>query len=65
MLFVCNKCGCVDMAELAFDGAVPAQAEEQLCTMCQTGTWHGQFEQRPYDPKTDLVVNRETGISLG
>lgn len=67
MFFVCYKCGCVDAVDVAFRGQAatfPATQEQQLCTQCQTGSWHGLFLKLPYDPERDNVVNRATGISV-
>lgn len=64
-LFVCNKCDHVDSIAVAYFGVLPQKPEEQLCTQCATGQWHDQFEHAPYNPATDLVVNRPTGVGLG
>lgn len=65
LLFVCARCNCVDSLELAYFGVLPQQPEQQVCTKCATGQWHDQFPQEPYNPDTDLVINRPTGIGLG
>lgn len=66
MLFVCDNCGSVDAVELAYPElkVPPLSLTELKCSGCQ-GKWHGQFEQKPYDPSQDLVINRATGIGLG
>ena len=64
MLFVCSRCDCVDSVELAYLSYLPVHPEEQLCTLCKTGAWHGQFEHRVFDPEYDNVCNRPTGISI-
>ena len=64
-LFVCVKCECVDSIGLAYFGVLPQKPQNQLCTFCSTGKWHDQFPRAPYNPETDLVVNRPTGIGLG
>lgn len=63
--FVCNTCGCVDALEFAYP-SLPMISQDSLeCTQCLTGTWHGHFPKRPYDPSKDVVINRASGIGLG
>jgi len=64
-LFVCTRCNCVDHVELAFSHGLPRDPGKQLCTKCSTGSWHGRFPYATYNPYTDMVINRNTGISLG
>lgn len=60
--FVCDKCDCIDLVELANP---PLKGGAMLCSACQPrGKWHGQFEQRKYNPEYDQPVNRDTGIGL-
>lgn len=64
-LFVCNRCDHIDSIGLAYFGVLPQVPSKQLCTLCATGEWHEQFPRAPYNPDTDLVANRPTGIGLG
>lgn len=64
-LFVCHQCDCVDMVDLAFMVGLPAIPDQQLCTMCKTGTWHGQFPHEQYDPEQDEVINRPSDVGMG
>ena len=63
-LFVCDSCNHIDAFEFAYPQPRDIPVGPHQCTQCQTGSWHGLFSYRPYDPTTDLVVNRETGIGL-
>lgn len=64
-LFVCGYCEHVDAMELCpHNRSIKAHAD-WLCTCCAGKPWHNRFEYRPYNPATDLVVNRATGIGLG
>lgn len=64
-LFVCNSCGCVDNLEFAYP-AIPVMSQDSLkCSQCLTGTWHNHYPKRQYNPETDLVINRPTGLGLG
>ncbi len=65
MLFVCFQCGCVDDVDIAYCGRLPPVPDDQVCTLCKTGEWHGHFPHAPYNPEKDLVSNRPTGIGLG
>lgn len=80
MLFVCDTCGCVDDTDFASPHAVTRLGMHcSECTPLQLpvppggvgssvtkpGVWHGRFPKRPYDPETDNVVNRSTGIGMG
>ena len=56
--YVCESCGCVDLVELL------PNPGEHICSECRTGTWHGLFPKRPYNPRIDLVVNRPSGVGL-
>lgn len=61
-LFVCDCCNCVDSRDVA-----PAPVNGQwLCSLCNPHTrlWHGQFPRELYDPKNDIVCNRQTGLGL-
>ena len=64
-IYVCSYCDCVDAVELNFPNGVPTEPTEQLCALCRTGRWHGQFPRAVYDPEVDRPVNRPTGIGLG
>lgn len=48
-LFKCDRCGGLENTAL---GAYWGHAEK-LCSECASGTWHGKFEQRPWDPTRD------------
>lgn len=66
LFFVCNQCDCVDQIDLVYiSGRLPTVPHAQLCTLCKTGTWHDQFPHALYNPATDHVTNRATGIGLG
>lgn len=65
IMFVCYQCSIVDAVELAFTGDLSPQADQQLCTYCQTGTWHDIFPRCEYVPDQDNVCNRPTGVGLG
>lgn len=56
-LFVCSKCGCVDLIGVCYLTGLPTQCELQLCSECSTGRWHGMFPKKRYDPQLDFVVN--------
>lgn len=65
-LYVCDKCGNVDVVEIAYPnlpGSLPLTVPT-LCTQCQGKPWHNLFPLRAYDPKQDLVINRPTGVGL-
>lgn len=67
-IFVCRRCQHLDHVDLA-EGyyRLHQQAEEAaghrglpyepfVCTQCLTGSWHQQFEYRPYDPMVDRDI---------
>jgi hypothetical protein len=58
-LFRCTRCDTVDMKDIADSEAALNGKEPKpfVCTKCQTGQWHGQFEAKPYDPTKDEVMN--------
>lgn len=67
MLYVCEKCNCVDSDDVeGYDGSL-------TCTECRTGTWHHYFTKKQYNPSEDRgLINRpdptdDTGseVSLG
>lgn len=59
-LFVCSRCNCVDLAELAKPDF------SWLCSECnpKIGVWHNQFAKAQYDPDNDEVVNRPSRLGL-
>jgi len=52
-LFVCSNKDC-----LTIDNTAPR------CTACVTGRWHGQFEQRRYDPERDGPISEPGRLLL-
>ena len=69
-MFCCDKCGHVDVTDLAYPDGPPESKEkdkapELICTQCQTGQWHNLFNYERYRPGFDQVINRPTGVGLG
>lgn len=63
--FVCNQCSCMEVTDLVYP-CLPSNPEEQLCSQCRTGQWHGKFEREFYDPEKHVAINRPNhGLSLG
>lgn len=58
LLFVCNKCKCVDLVCFAYkSNELPPQISEQLCFYCQNGHEHNCFDRERYDPVKHDVCN--------
>lgn len=67
-LFACDVCGTVDMFIFAYPEIQQEKwstLKECLCTQCQLGEWHDQFDKSPYDPERDIVLNRANPLGLG
>ena len=66
-LFCCDQCGHVDIVDLAYPRGIPqtSHTPRLVCTLCQTGQWHGHFPLQKYDPNKDNVINRPKGTGLG
>lgn len=47
-LFVCSRCNCVENTALGEFWC----AETARCSACASGTWHGRFPRKMYDPDT-------------
>lgn len=62
-LFVCETCGHIDTLEFAYPFG-PVIGQPLLCTLCQTGKWHGLISRRVYDSGKDIVINAPTGLGL-
>lgn len=77
MIFVCEKCNCIDELDLVLSGPRPEPGYKLLCSSCLpvgvaqgglragTGEWHGKFPRQEYDPTQDLVINRPSPLGLG
>lgn len=61
-LFCCETCNHVDALEFAYPNGASAGPME--CTKCQTGQWHGLMTYREFNPASDLVANRASGVGL-
>lgn len=46
-LFECSKCHCVENTALGNYWMPKVDNEPVLCSECDTGTWHGEFEKKP------------------
>ena len=56
-LFVCEECEHVENTALGQFWMRSRQADPRaLCSLCATGTWHGRFPRRVYDPQRDKVL---------
>jgi hypothetical protein len=67
MLYVCEKCGCVDEFEVTYPEVTrsPLSVKPLLCSGCKPGSqWHGLFEQKKYDPAMDNVFNRANALNV-
>lgn len=60
--FVCCECNCIDLVILA-----PKPINNQwYCSLHhpQSLKWHGEFPRELYNPETDIICNRPSGIGL-
>lgn len=58
-LFACDVCETVDTLVLA----PQTPGTPYKCSACQGG-WHGAFPKVRFDPATDVVINRPSGVGL-
>jgi len=55
-LFICNNCGCVENSALIHSG-LDATRADMLCSECESGSWHGEFDKRAAKP-IELLVSK-------
>lgn len=44
-VYICEKCGCIENTALGGYWRNVANKEPPMCSECNTGKWHGEFEK--------------------
>ena len=45
-VYICEKCGCIENTSLGGYWRNVINKEPKMCSECNTGEWHNEFEKR-------------------
>ena len=45
-IYICEKCGCIENTSLGGYWKNCLKNEPKMCSECNTGSWHNEFEKR-------------------